>query len=61
MTNSRSMVIEVSNGTTSPMRVYLDEGIAQFLFLKGNAPCAISYADRAGKYQGQRGITLGKV
>lgn len=59
-----NVVIELSNGTTLPMKVYLNEGIAQFLFFRGN-PCGISYADRdggkGGKYQGQRGVTLPKV
>ena len=31
------------------------------LFLKGNEPCETSYADRAGKYMGQRGVTLPKL
>lgn len=55
------VVIEISNSTPSPMKVYANEGIAQFIFLKGNEECMVSYGDRAGKYQGQRGITLGKV
>ena len=28
------------------------------LFLQSDQPCAISYKDRAGKYQGQTGVTL---
>lgn len=55
------IVIEVFNGTTSPVRVYLNEGIAQFLFLQGDQPCGVSYKDRAGKYMGQTGITMSKV
>ena len=55
------VVIEVYNGTTSPVRIYLNEGIAQFLFLRGDRPCKTSYKDRGGKYQGQRGITMSKV
>lgn len=51
------VVIEIANGTSSPMRVYVREGIAQFLFLEGNA-CQTSYADRNGKYQGQTGVQL---
>ena len=35
-------------------------GIAQVLFFEGEQP-DVSYADRAGKYQGQTGITLAKV
>lgn len=55
------VVIEVYNGTTSPVRIYLNEGIAQFLFLKGDQACKVSYKDRAGKYMGQTGITMSKV
>lgn len=55
------VVIEVFNGTTSPVRIYLNEGIAQFLFLKGDQACKVSYKDRAGKYMGQTGITMSKV
>lgn len=56
-----NVVIEISNSTPSPMRVYLNEGIAQFLFYRGDRPCKTSYGDRGGKYQGQRGVTLPKV
>jgi serine/threonine protein kinase len=31
------------------------------LFLQGNEPCEVSYRDKAGKYQGQRGVTLPKI
>lgn len=55
-----NVVIELANATTLPMKIYLNEGIAQFLFLRGN-PCETSYADRAGKYQGQTAITLPRV
>ena len=54
------VVIEISNPTPYNVRVYANEGIAQFLFLIG-APCEISYADRSGKYMGQRGITLSRM
>lgn len=56
-----TVVIEMSNATTLPMRVYLEEGISQFLFLKGDKDCAVSYADRGGKYQGQQGLVHAKV
>ena len=38
-----------------------DEGIAQVLFFKGDEPPEISYKDKAGKYQGQTGVTLPKL
>ena len=56
-----NVVIEISNSTTLPMKVYVGEGVSQFLFLQGNEPCMVSYKDRGGKYQGQTGITHAKV
>lgn len=52
------VVIEISNATPLPVRVYANQGIAQFLFFQGSEPCVVSYADRGGKYQGQTGIQL---
>lgn len=46
------LTIEISNISPSPCRIYLNEGIAQLLFLQGNTP-KISYNDRRGKYQDQ--------
>ncbi|HEY9704565.1 MAG TPA: dCTP deaminase [Allocoleopsis sp.] len=46
------LTIEISNISPSPCRIYLNEGIAQLLFLQGNIP-KISYNDRKGKYQNQ--------
>lgn len=54
------VVIEAANGTPCPVRVYVNEGIAQFLFFGGNE-CKTSYADRNGKYQNQTGVQLPKV
>jgi dCTP deaminase len=56
-----NLVIELGNLTNSPMRIYVDEGIAQALFFQGSEECETSYADRGGKYQGQVGLTLAKV
>jgi dCTP deaminase len=55
------VTLEFSNTTPLPARVYANEGACQFLFLSGNEPCEVSYADRAGKYQGQRGVTLPRL
>ena len=49
------VTLEFSNTTPLPAKIYANEGACQFLFLKGNEPCETSYADRAGKYMGQRG------
>ena len=51
------VTLEISNTTPLPAKVYANEGIAQVLFFEGDPP-DVSYADRKGKYQGQRGITL---
>jgi dCTP deaminase len=51
-------VLEISNTTPLPARVYANEGLAQVLFFESDQPCEVSYADRQGKYQGQREITL---
>ncbi len=55
------VTLEISNTTPLPAKVYANEGVAQFLFFKGSAPCEISYADRAGKYMGQTGVTLPRI
>jgi dCTP deaminase len=55
------VTLEISNTTPLPAKVYANEGIAQFLFFKGDSVCEVSYADRAGKYQGQQGVTLPKM
>lgn len=52
------ITLEFANVTSLPMRFYANEGCAQLLFLQGNEPCEVSYKDRGGKYQGQRGITM---
>ncbi|MCB9982262.1 MAG: dCTP deaminase [Rhodospirillales bacterium] len=55
------VTLEISNTTPLPARVYANEGIAQFLFFKGSTACETSYADRSGKYMGQRGVTLPRL
>lgn len=55
------VTLEFSNTTPLPAKVYANEGACQFLFLKGEEPCETSYADRAGKYMGQKGVTLPKL
>lgn len=54
------VTIEISNGTRLPVKVYPGEGIMQVLFFEGEDP-DVSYADRKGKYQNQKGITLATV
>lgn len=55
------VTLEISNTTPLPAKVYANEGISQFLFFKGSTPCEVNYASRAGKYMGQRGVTLPKT
>lgn len=55
------VTIEISNTTPLPAKIYANEGIAQLIFLAASEPCEISYADKSGKYQAQRGITLPRM
>jgi dCTP deaminase len=55
------VTLEISNTTPLPAKIYANEGIAQVLFFQSDEPCQTSYADRQGKYQGQRGIVLPTV
>lgn len=52
------VTLEFSNTTPLPAKIYAGEGIAQMLFLQSDEPCEVSYKDRGGKYQGQKGVTL---
>ena len=55
------VTLEISNTTPLPAKVYADEGIAQMLFIRADRVCQTSYADKAGKYQDQEGLTLPRV
>ena len=52
------VTIEISNTTPLPAKIYSGEGIAQMLFFRGEQVCKVSYADKKGKYQDQKGLTL---
>lgn len=52
------VTISISNTTPWPAKIYSNEGIAQLVFLEARETCDISYADKSGKYQAQRKITL---
>ena len=52
------VTLEFSNTTPLPARIYANEGVAQMLFFESDEICETSYKDRAGKYMGQRGVTL---
>ena len=51
------VTLEISNTTPLPARIYANEGIAQVLFFESDEPCEVSYSDKKGKYQAQRGVT----
>jgi dCTP deaminase len=57
------VTLEISNTTPLPARIYANEGIAQVLFFEADADdvCETSYADKRGKYQAQRGVTLPRL
>lgn len=50
------IVLELSNTMPRPVAVYPGEGVGQLLFYAGGNPM-VTYAQRSGKYQDQRGIT----
>ncbi len=53
--------LEISNTTPLPAKIYANEGIAQVLFFQSDEVCQTSYADKKGKYQTQREVTLPKI
>lgn len=52
------VTLEFSNTTPLPAKIYAMEGACQFIFLKGDQNCEVSYRDRRGKYMKQEGVTL---
>ncbi len=57
------VTLEISNTTPLPARIYANEGICQVLFFEADDHdvCETSYADKKGKYQAQRGVTLPRL
>ena len=55
------VTLEFSNTTPLPAKIYANEGVSQFVFIKGNEKPNISYAKRKGKYMKQKGVTLPKI
>src|SRR4249919_3211224 len=57
------VTLEISNTTPLPAKIYANEGICQVLFFEADDDdiCETSYADKAGKYQGQTGVTLPRL
>lgn len=55
-----NVVIEIVNHNPRPVKIYANEGIAQFMFAMGDVP-HMSYKDSGGKYQGQTGVQEAKI
>jgi len=55
------VTLEVSNTTPLPAKIYANEGIAQVLFFESDEVCETSYADKKGKYQAQKQLTLPRL
>lgn len=55
-----TVTLEISNTTSLPAKIYINEGLCQVLFMQGERP-RTTYSDRNGKYQNQSGITLPTV
>ena len=55
------VTLEISNTTPLPAKIYANEGLAQVLFFEADEECEVSYADKKGKYQGQKSIVLPKL
>jgi dCTP deaminase len=55
------LVVELANLADLPLRVYVNEGIGQVVFLQSDENCSVSYEDRGGKYQGQTGLTYSRL
>jgi dCTP deaminase len=55
------VTLEFSNTSPLPAKIYANEGVAQVIFIESDEECEVSYKDRKGKYQGQKGVTLPKT
>ena len=55
------ITLEISNTSPNPVLVYPNEGICQLLFHRNSSLCSVSYKEKGGKYQNQKGVTLPRV
>lgn len=55
------ITVSIVNTNRHPVKLYAGEGIAQVLFIAGDGICEKSYADKKGKYQSQKDITVSRV
>lgn len=55
------VTLSISNTAPSAVKIFAGEGIAQLVFLAADEVCSVSYRERRGKYQAQKGIVLSRV
>jgi len=55
------ITIAIVNYAPVSAKVYSGEGIAQLVFIRAESDCAVSYADKKGKYQAQKEIVAARV
>lgn len=55
------LIIEISNTTPLPAKIYANEGIAEILFFEADEVAEKSYKELSGKYSHQKSIVLPKV
>lgn len=55
------LIIEISNTTPLPAKIYANEGIAEILFFESGEIPEKTYKELSGKYSNQRSIVLPKV
>ncbi len=53
--------LRIGDSASLPAKIYANEGIARFVFFESDEICETSYADKKGKYQAQREITLPRI
>jgi len=53
------VTIEISNTGSLPVKVWVDRGITQVIFFRGEYPLR-DYVSKGGRYQGQTGVTQGR-
>lgn len=56
-----NLIVEISNTTPLPAKVYANEGIAEIVFFEAKDVAKRSYKDLSGKYSKQRSIVLPRV
>jgi dCTP deaminase len=55
------VTLSLVNAGPRAVRLHAGEGIAQIIFVLGEQLCSVSYRDRKGRYQAQRGVTVARA